>query len=1404
MNQDSDADYEDGPSPRLYWFLCLPMAICELLACVAALIIIFTGVRIPETCRAVADVHKNDDWEEVFPYLIYWQLIKFGCVALLDIIFLPLVILLLLTFWRAPPIFPEIRRAFDMHTKRLILLQFTRLILDIILLPALLAVLFSWYRSQQTRYALKLGASSSARAADIESQQPSSARPPDDEALLTPFHKALLPAAGFLILDILCTPMILLLTLTFYRLQYAGWGRRGVEFHQQVGIQTLEFLLDLPFLLASSIVVLTLYRADIIFSLRHANAGNAVDRRKAAGMQLMFLLRDVAMIVPSLVVAVTLYRLPSLLLGVKASLTKILLGEPEMHLIVARMPLDRPKTHPRVTFRVAKSPNLAGLTAMRLHVAGDGFWDAIIQSKGSFVASIGRAMLPLALRQGREVDLAAIRHGDSEAEISIELEQEIKTTTAEKMLRSLPPQTEMLLQLEGRLASGTEVVLLAVPVAVSDLLSGVETGEIPVQPQALDTNVARIDGLDENPNSGDRVTAERLTQLRGSLAQGCRRDKWWVPVMQEFVTILVDLFHMFLLLVLCAIPWRLAILVKRLCERSGKRSARLVRSAVAALEAWDFACDKGMALLEPLLNSSAKDAVMQLWRQSTTSAGSQKSKECCCCWENLSTSEDLIDRLASKNLPVTQKVDKVLELITSSIREWRGHLKSTRRSWPDEPEWEPIANMIDHRLKMRGEAFWWTLLLWEVNRLFASRKISRNQHARLAQGIRNVAIPLTKGFAKSHDQLRVVLEHQCNRVCSKSKKRKISKSLGFLFIREQVCKGFIDIAALFGLVLLACTAYRIPRLLEDLQGISDREQLKQVVKIQLLEELEDAVALIELVLLTILLMVTVVKFPDFLGGLSLSRGVRANRDWACLVTGILLEGICELLTLLFVWKTYKLLVHTALFALLSPAAILAVTLPKSWIRGTRFSVALLIWLAALAGNIVAAQIDTARVARPLIGIVWVLAFVGLCWNKAGGWLCPNGADDWWSPVVRFTLPNLLALVAIISDGTVLAFLAHGWTMTSTMAASILKGVCLASILHASCVIVADDADQKNILMDPVWRGMVSLLQEVMFLPVTLALSTQAKSTIGILNSICLMYYMTVALLGTSVWELSTSPTLHLDIRCVGLSSCGRRLLLAAAVIAAVSSMQSLFVALVMSAGIWTACWAWRGSSVLWTQVLQFSAIVGCVLLMKVGLFAMYITYFSGIVLAVLVMVTGCIQRRQRWSASGLPEALTRLQHIQERLCLWGDTSNSHQHVFGTTAQSAAYWLLNLEAGLPFERLSLKFMNLRQSWRRELLKSPSYETVLSKLKELQEAIHEPCTRVLLRQVLVRYKVPYGHRFPEPLVESITNFAEPRISWNPPCGTKGWEFGNLDLKQLRAKANASATQFAANLPKRKCSL
>jgi len=320
-----------------------------------------------------------------------------------------------------------------------------------------------------------------------------------------------------------------------------------------------------------------------------------------------------------------------------------------------------------------------------------------------------------------------------------------------------------------------------------------------------------------------------------------------------------------------------------------------------------------------------------------------------------------------------------------------------------------------------------------------------------------------------------------------------------------------------------------------------------------------------------------------------------------------------------------------------------------------------------------------------------------------------------------------------------------------------------------------------------------LTQEVFFLPVVLVLGTHFPN--HWLHCAALLFFSIVVLLSPIVWDIDVPYESLLDIRRVGLSASGQRLLMLAAVFAGVSQQYNLFISLLSAACVWTAAWIPFGCSAPWSEVLRLGALFGAQAVVTAGPSATIITWAAAIVLAFIIAFCSWVVRRRRLAASEVPIALRHCAEMQKRLCLWGGAAFSPELLrVGADVRSAAQCVLEFEERLPMERLDLAFFAERRQWRTTLVEAPSYSAVIQHLEVLKAAISEPATQILVQQVLARALVrTHGKELGEPLACKIARLAVPPIDVVVPSPLKGWEFGNLDLAILRRHAAKAAAKI-----------
>jgi len=147
--------------------------------------------------------------------------------------------------------------------------------------------------------------------------------------------------------------------------------------------------------------------------------------------------------------------------------------------------------------------------------------------------------------------------------------------------------------------------------------------------------------------------------------------------------------------------------------------------------------------------------------------------------------------------------------------------------------------------------------------------------------------------------------------------------------------------------------------------------------------------------------------------------------------------------------------------------------------------------------------------------------------------------------------------------------------------------------------------------------------------------------------------------------------------------------------------------------------------------------------------------------------------------------------LQQSLCIW-DGAEPRPLQLDADIKGTARRILELEEQIPVERLRLSFFSEREAWRSRLVDAPDYGIVLQHIDQLKEAVSVPATRVLVQQVLARIVIQ-PRNLHMPLAREIVHFAVPTLDFILPSPLKGWEFGELDLAQLRSHAAAEASRI-----------
>jgi hypothetical protein len=246
----------------------------------------------------------------------------------------------------------------------------------------------------------------------------------------------------------------------------------------------------------------------------------------------------------------------------------------------------------------------------------------------------------------------------------------------------------------------------------------------------------------------------------------------------------------------------------------------------------------------------------------------------------------------------------------------------------------------------------------------------------------------------------------------------------------------IDLAMVCLTFFILGTFVRLVPLVRDLQNSGSFLIIRHKPRMILIRHGKGVVADIIMFVKTLLLVLGVcltgVAVPGFIAELPLCQNLKMVCKAAQRHISKACEYFCELLSLVLVWDTYKLLVRASLFSFLVPAACVGEAFHGTAIgAGMKFRVSILIWVAFFATGVWVSQIDNDDfsdaetdfsvallvVLGMLIGLL-LLTVVRL--GSVEAFTTLSESDT----VVRLTWPNILAHITIWLESAQLSSLTY--------------------------------------------------------------------------------------------------------------------------------------------------------------------------------------------------------------------------------------------------------------------------------------------------------------------------------------------------------------------------------------------
>lgn len=789
--------------------------------------------------------------------------------------------------------------------------QFCLILADVVVLPAALLVLLTcyrwhhivevWWPPAPSEWAAEYAAATdtedgavpnspangrAARAANHRSRAGVRKGP-------LAYHKAAIFNALVVLHDAVLMLAVGVLFLSVYRAA-AAWRllrSQNPGFRGQLWREVLELCLDLLFLPLLLVLLVTLWRADIVLRAAYQAEGNW-PRRCAIVDHFVRLLRDVLGMAAALVVAVSLVRLPSLLLELWAQRARTVLGDPWLHLrrVVLLLPDHRsrdarPRVHCWATQPLARRREEVG--QLRLNVVSPRFWDEIGRVYGGAISSLARGFMPFTLTDGKQLDFDELL--PAEAEVTLKMgSRELR----QRLLR-LDPAVILCLQLEHKRPDGTEEVLarLPMPLELYQQAARREDEEIPVPEEFLEPEAA-----------------ERLC---GPLQAGAGvRETLWLIAFKQLLQLALDVLHLALLLLTVVAPWRTIECLYYLCASKASWVEHVAWRLLHVAAFKDDALLRIRRNLEPVLNRTAKAHAPQVHSgqlQSVEQAG--------------------LRQLSEVPLPPTY------------LEKWLG--KEVAASAPE------LAEQFRTHGELRDAvAAYWPSMSFAVNLQHAFGHFDPMEHAHALHLVASAGEVAEHQLSISTERLRGALDRELPARLAQLRAEEggqdrrcflLSKPLDQQrrLIRHFASSAAADWGAFLLLLLIAVTGYRLPQAVSEVRrgrDMSFRDRLKTSVVHHAFLVAVDVWRFVSALVASLLALITLVRALEFLEDAAL----RCSSLWELRSTALrhtrdALRELWELMVLLTLWKTYRAVLRSVIFGLFLPAYGLLI-LPGARIR----------------------------------------------------------------------------------------------------------------------------------------------------------------------------------------------------------------------------------------------------------------------------------------------------------------------------------------------------------------------------------------------------------------------------------------------------------------------------------------
>lgn len=782
---------------------------------------------------------------------------------------------------------------------------------------------------------------------------------------------------------------------------------------QQLWIQFLLFLGDIPVLLLSSIVLVTYWRShelireislvdkDKSFLKKIRDPLKTADIWHIAYVQFFLLCRDALFILPLTIIIGTLYRLPGVIIEMIGKISARPIGSEALYDILSCHTVFPDRGAPLLNFQLQfKGQGNAQLidisSPISFHVIGNDLWNYAGVTYGKTLISIARSLLPLKMRDKDKAGITefnesvnayfytkSIEGPDVQESTSlnptfwVKLDFGVpKSTSLLWKLKRLPPEVAITMQFDGIFIDANikkAGVICRLTIRVSQLLDLLKSSGGWVVQESLNTPTLLSDKDVYSPENNFVNT-------------------FYIIVGKAMMETCLDFLFLILFIATLLSPYRFLSCVYALLEHEDMYQYRLAcycRQLIGNLDDHLLAYRQISFFISNEIVKKFESAM------SPMRLLNKQSRYIISYYNNISSQTREYRSLRERFY--LSSYFKTAKRIDSLIHSLKGC--------------DNFRNLYQDRLQLHENIpkYWFLncgvyLLLTRKNvpKVMGIsedevRKRGRLMSNVLTEEMQKVATLLSKNTNQLDASISMLHQSTINEIQNKrkalelKKKSAIINSIGIFTrpladTRSLIGHNFIetmkDISYLLGGIFILLSGIRTLSLFRDLYNAGSFNPTSQKTRTILNrhgKELKLDFYFLSIILVNVfIIIVTVGGIPSYLEELPVNMGsLETLAEYSINHSQAYFTYLLELLSMMFVWKNYKLVFKSSLFAFLVPGASMAEAWPiTSWSVTIRFAIGIVIWMGLLSGAIaVSNSFEDSNVTKSMLTLCGVALFV---------------------------------------------------------------------------------------------------------------------------------------------------------------------------------------------------------------------------------------------------------------------------------------------------------------------------------------------------------------------------------------------------------------------------------------------